>query len=116
MLVVVRLCPASAVFMPEADLLSAVPGEAEAEVLLPRLPAGLFCCATAAAMLAVSKPAASRSERDLSDISASFLRGRRRNIPGGDTARTQHGCFGSVFRGAASRRINRRIVLPPENR
>jgi hypothetical protein len=58
----------SPVFMPEAALLSAVPGAAVAERLLPILPDGLFCCAIAAPTGAISKVEASKSERDVENI------------------------------------------------
>jgi hypothetical protein len=72
--------PTSAVFMPEADLLSAVPGDAVAERLLPWLPVGLFCCAIAGAIEAAIKLAASSITGDFETIFVSFRRGRR-DIP-----------------------------------
>jgi hypothetical protein len=51
--------PASAELRPDAALESAVPGDAVADLLLPRLPVG-FVCAIATARGDTIKPAASR--------------------------------------------------------
>ena len=70
MLVVVPRDPISAVFIPGGGevLLSAVPGDAVTELLLPILPVGLFCCAIAVATGAAINVAASKSDRDFESI------------------------------------------------
>jgi hypothetical protein len=83
-----------------------VPGVAEALLLLPRLPAGLFDWAKAVAMGAAIKPAASKSEHDFEIISTSF-RTSRGIILSGDEGTTRQSRFGFGFCSAASRRINR---------
>jgi hypothetical protein len=67
---------------PVVVVVSAVPGDAVAEPLVPMLAVGLFCCATAVARGAAIIVAAKRSERDFENITMSFRRSRV-NIPGG---------------------------------
>jgi hypothetical protein len=72
--------PELPVFMPEAALLSAVPGDAVVELLLPMLPAGLFDCAIAELAANAIKLAASSIGLDLETIACSSQR-RRGGVP-----------------------------------
>jgi hypothetical protein len=82
-LVVVFRAPLSPVFMVEAPALSAVPVVAVVERLLPRLPAGLFCCATAIESGAAINVAASKAERNFKSMAVSFQRSHQKS-DGGD--------------------------------
>jgi hypothetical protein len=84
--------PTSAVFMPEVDLLSAVPGDAVAERLLPWLPVGLFRCAIAVAIEAAIKLAASSIERDFDSIFRVLPKGSQGHPQCGDRVRTRQAC------------------------
>jgi hypothetical protein len=82
-------------------VVSAVPGDAVAEPLVPILAVGLFCCATAVARGAAIIAAAKRSERDFENITMSFRRSRV-NIPGGIEGNVQ-----GPFRFCSARKLDR---------
>ena len=103
----------SPVFMPEAALLSAVPGDAVADRLLPWLPAGLFGWAMAVAIGAAIKPATSRIERAFETIFIPFQR-RRRVVPeNGARGGTRQAPFRLRIVRCSIASINQAECLPP---